>query len=266
MRKPVRPGSITVAAVFLFIYCFFGFCCNGIDFAGMFPGGGMTVTQGSGSQKFDMTEELSKHAPSYMVVMGLISVLGLLLSGVAVAAAVGLLQVKNWGRHLAIVWAAGYILVSLLSHIYDFAVLIPAKVKVQETMAQVGGSITVGRPWFVGWSVFTAVFMLFPVLLFFMVNGETVRRAFSGVPVPDEELDEDERRRPRRRDDYDDRDEDDYRRRPRREDEDDYRRRPRRREDEEEDDRPRARRRREDEPEEDEDRRRRRRDDDRDRD
>jgi hypothetical protein len=242
MPQPQRPGSVTGAAIVLFAFAPFCLCCNGC-----------TMTEAVQSNRqvmhnnvtFDTNAEIEKNAPGFRIVLGLKSGLSILLAFAGVAAGVGLLQVQNWGRYLAFVWAGCFVLLGIIASIYNFAVLMPAKMKYYDTMAKTQIAVNSFRWALWIWPFGTVLLSLIPLIIPLLLFGETVNRAFSGLP-PEEGEDRDEGRPPPRRRRDEDEDEDDRPRSRRRDPDEDEdrpppRRRPVEREEDEDDDRPRRR-------------------------
>jgi hypothetical protein len=220
-----RPGSLVTFAVLNFVLALLLLICGISDLAGI-KGEATTVVNGLRST-VDLKEYLQENVAGYAAYPFISLTASILLAAGFVVSGVGLLQVQNWGRILAVVSAAAAMAYQLFDSVYQLGFVIPAVRNLMGGVPLVGGMAAgayTGKV--VVWALLVVAYSI--VLLVSMLQGN-MARVFAGDYRGQPEPDDDYRRRPRR-DDYDDDYDDRPRRRSRRnDDDDDYDDRPRRR-------------------------------------
>jgi hypothetical protein len=231
-----RPGSITTFAILNIIFGGLFLICGVAGFAdSKIESNGVDYSQ-------QMKDALESDIPGYVAWKVGENVLQILLAVGFVACGIGMLNMQGWGRMMAIICAAGSILVQLFHLFFQLAMVNPALDRFVAAYRINFGGLFSGFA--TVWTVMTTAFVVIynGILLIVMLqSGRVFAADYRGEPEDDRppprreryEDDDDEDDRPRRRRDsrYDDDDDDDDR--PRR------RRRPD--PDEDDDDRPRRR-------------------------
>ncbi len=141
-------------------------------------------------------------------------VLRLVLAFMLLAAGVGLLMMKPWGRYLSLVYAGLSILEKLVLLFVQFALVWPVADRFlqNEPQAQQPGFMTGFKITLFGAAFIQTAFIIYPIVVIILLCLPSVREAFSA--------------RPRRRDEDDEEDWDDRDWRSRRDEEDEDDRRP----------------------------------------
>jgi hypothetical protein len=130
MPRQRVPAAVVVVAVFHFIFGGFGLltalCGAGFMLA---AGGDLTSFAFTPEMKeqLEITQRLlNERAPFYKVVQVEGLVVGLVLSGLLIAAGVGLLRLRPWARLLSLIYAPVSIVQTLLGAFLTFAYVNPA--------------------------------------------------------------------------------------------------------------------------------------------
>jgi hypothetical protein len=219
--KRRRPGSVTTFAILNFVFAGLLLICGVNSMAG--NKGDATITVNGVRRTIDLNDHLRDEVPGYGAYPVITLIVSLLLAAGFIVSGVGLLQVQNWGRILAVVSAGATIGHQVLDGIYELGFVLPAIKSFMGGVPLFGG-LAAGA---VTAIVVVRALILFAyaiVLLVSMLQG-SMARVFAGDYRGEPDRDEDYPRS--RRDDYDDDFDDRPRRRSRRDDDDPPRRRRR---------------------------------------
>jgi hypothetical protein len=131
---PVAATLVAIVNLVLFLPCLCTSCYSGISVAAGMEGGGFAFDPKQKEQLKKMEAELDQKLPNRKPVGIAFSILGLIDSAAMVAAAIGLLMKKPWGRLACILASVLMIVFSLVSLIYAAAVVMPPTIEAQEAM------------------------------------------------------------------------------------------------------------------------------------
>jgi hypothetical protein len=169
-----RPASVTVFGVLNIVFGALGFVA--IIFTAITL---MAVPAGSTNNP---VLEIMRNNPGYVLWMEITIPLGVLASGVSIAAGIGLLKLKSWGRILSIGYAiysiAAGVLGVLLSFVFVMQPLMQqaSQKSGPEAAALIGGAI--------GGTIGGCFGMIYPVLLLIFMFRPKVVAAFRPPAEP----------------------------------------------------------------------------------
>src|SRR5581483_7369562 len=111
---------------------------------------------------------------------------GLILSVLMIASGIGLVQMKNWGRMVANVYAVLSIIFRISSIIYAVIFVMPGMNRVADRMATkmgangstVASAMKIGA---IGGLVFAAVIVIYPIIVLVVLNMASAKAALSGA-------------------------------------------------------------------------------------
>ena len=171
-----RPTSVTVFGVLNLVFGVLGLCGTAFSFAMFF------VAQDSAMPNPAM--DMMRENKGYMLFMQISVVLGFVASVVLVAAGVGLLSVKPWGRQLSIGYGIYAILSGIVGSIFNYYIVV--RPMMNEIGAQ-GQNEAVAIGGAIGGIFGGCISLIYPVLLLFFMFTARVKAAFSGqlLPEPD---------------------------------------------------------------------------------
>src|SRR5437868_5953563 len=115
-----RPGSVTTFAVLNFVFGFLLVICGVVAMAK--TEGEITIN----GVRQDMNEHLQDQVPGYAAYPVISLIARLLLAAGFIVSGVGLLQIQNWGRILAVVSAGSAIAYQLFESVYELGFVLPA--------------------------------------------------------------------------------------------------------------------------------------------
>jgi hypothetical protein len=120
--------------------------------------------------------EIMRNSPGYAALMKIMIPLGFLACGVSVAAGIGLLKLKNWGRTLSIGYAIYSIVAGLFGSMFNYIFLMRP---LMEQASQKSGPEAAGLIGVAVGGIFGSCFgMIFPVLLLIFMFRPKVVAAF----------------------------------------------------------------------------------------
>jgi hypothetical protein len=205
-----RPGSVTTFAILNFVFAGLLLIC-GVMAVAADTKGDVTIN----GVRTDLNDYLTSEVPGYAAYPVMTLVLRLLLAVGFVISGIGLLQVQNWGRILAVVSASLAIVYQLGDSIYELGFVVPA---IRNLVARVPlglGGVATGAAT-AGAVIRALIIVAYSIVLLVCMLQAHMARVFAG-DYPGEPARDDDYRRPRR-DDYDDDYDDRPRRRSRRDD------------------------------------------------
>jgi hypothetical protein len=171
-----RPTSVTVFGILNLIFGGLGMC--GLVFLAILmfvPIEGFDPNSGMGP--------LEEH-PVFQAYQQISVGLGFVSSIVLIAAGIGLLRLRPWGRTLSIVYAGYAIVSTILGTIINFAVMMP--IMMQQAEAAEGPARAAAMGGAIGGSVGGCVGLIYPVLLLYFMLRPHVRAAFLPFPFDDQ--------------------------------------------------------------------------------
>jgi len=168
---PQRPTSVTVFGILNIVFGALGLLCTPISLAAMF----LLPTQGNPVLEAMRENRLYL---AWTIVSGSLS---FVVSGILLAAGVGLLNLKPWARVTSIICAIYGIAACVLGQAMNLSVMIPYARKLSESggpqaAAGIGGMIG---------GVFGSCFgLIYPILLLIFLTRPTVKAAFQPTIPP----------------------------------------------------------------------------------
>ena len=168
-----RPASVTVFGVLNIVFGALGF------FAVIFTVITFMVPLSSTNSP---VVEIMRNSPGYAIWMKLAIPLGFLAAGVSIAAGVGLLKLKSWGRTLSIGYAIYSIVACLLGAVLNYIFIMQplmeraSQESGPEAAALIGGAI--------GGTFGSCFGMIYPVLLLIFMLRLNVVAAFRPPAEP----------------------------------------------------------------------------------
>ncbi len=191
-----RPASVTVMAVLnlvlgslMVLVCLYGSITNLAQSANAKQG-----AVGRDDQfEVQLDREVARAVPGYRAYQVSTSLLGLLLSVALLLSGIGLLNLRRWGRSLALVWAVLMILMEIGTTTFHLLVLspamgealrhvhVPARPGMPDPAALGSLIMTVAN---VAVVVIAVLLIVYAVILFLMMMKQNVRAAFAGLPAP----------------------------------------------------------------------------------
>lgn len=188
-----RPASITVIAILHFVFGGLGIVgglCSGVQLAvGNQMFAAMAGAQAAQQKKMqeDLDRDLWEKLPSYKPVAYVGVGLELLMSGLMIAAGVGLLRLQPWGRTLSVCYALLSIAWKLFTSVYAFAVCNPVLRDILATMPREQGEAGRALEFKLGTEIgmLTAgilplVFMIYPIVVLVIMAQPSVKAAVRG--------------------------------------------------------------------------------------
>ena len=169
-----RPTSVTVFGVLNIVFGALGFVA--ITFSAITL---MAVSAGSTNNP---VLEVMRNSPGYALWMKMTIPLGVLASGVSIAAGIGLLKLKSWGRSLSIGYGIYSIVAGVLGVMLSFVFVMQPLIQQAsqksgpEAAALIGGAI--------GGTIGGCFGMIYPVLLLIFMFHPKVVAAFRPPAEP----------------------------------------------------------------------------------
>ena len=214
MRR-TRPTSLTVLAIFHFIFGGLGLVCGLFGLVGMATGmgragaGGVATTldqkEVQDMQK-KLEDALEKESPGYKTRQSFFAVLSLLTSVMLLVSGLGLWNTSSWARPVNFVYAALSLIHSLASLFFALAYDLPITNRVIAEMPATGQAAAMTKS-IMGFAMYWAValiviMMIYPIITIIVMLLPSTARAFSPAAEGEEPWDERARNEPV---DYDDR-------------------------------------------------------------
>lgn len=116
---PVRPTAVTVFGILNLLFGAFGVCCLGFSVATMFVPFGPAMTEEN------LPLQLIEESPLYRNFNRAEMALGIMASIVLIAAGIGLLRLRPWGRKLAIGYGIYAIAMDVFTSIVNLGFVFP---------------------------------------------------------------------------------------------------------------------------------------------
>ena len=119
---------------------------------------------------------MQKH-PEYALFNKVAAGIGFVASMLAIAAGIGLLQLKSWGRTLSIVYAVYGIVAAIVTGIVNYIYLIGPLMRMADQLEgpeKAQAQILIGST-----GLGPCISLIYPVVLLIFMNTETIKRAFS---------------------------------------------------------------------------------------
>jgi hypothetical protein len=192
-----RPVAVVVIAVLQLVFGAIGLCGSAVQLTGA-QNALTTATQvnpppgqPSPPTAQDIENYLEKKVPNYHTLTLADGVVDLVLSVLMVASGIGLLQLRSWGRLLAVVYAVLSILAKVAGTAFAFALVVPAMSDFARELEATRGkeAALMGQVMqisIIAAAVFGAVLVVYPILVLIVLSRRSVRAAFAGTPVPGE--------------------------------------------------------------------------------
>ena len=213
--SPARPTPVTVIAILNLVFGGLGLLCSlfGLlmqsvmdptKFMGM---GGRPPGAVKGFDPNEMVKQMQERMPSYMQTVGIAhEAVGVALSIVLIIAGIGLLQMRQWGRVLSILYAVVSIVVKIAYAVYSFVLVLPVSREVNQIVFQQIRGQAMNRQEqammeammnmvetmsVVGAIVVPLVTLAYPVVVLVIMFLKSTRQAFAGevLPVGEDEYD-----------------------------------------------------------------------------
>jgi hypothetical protein len=139
----------------------------------------------------DIQNRLEKKIPNYHAIETGDAVVDLLLCLLMLGSAIGLLQVRPWGRLLALVYAVLSLLSHVVSAVVTFALVIPVVSEFSKELAASGGrdaSVMAQAMQFgiVFAALVAALTAIYPLFVLIVLCLPSIRAAFAGKSLPTE--------------------------------------------------------------------------------
>jgi fatty acid desaturase len=212
--RGARPTSLTVLAIFHFIFGGLGLACGLFGLVGMAtgmgrPGGGAAATADQ-KEVQDMQKKLEdaleKESPAYKTRQPFFAVLSLLTSVMLLVSGLGLWNMSSWARPVNLIYAALSLIHSLASLFFALAYDIPITNKVIAEMPAAGQQAAMTKQ-IMGFAIYGAVgfivlAMIYPIITIIVMLLPSTVRAFGPTSEEEDFGDQPDRREPG---DYDDR-------------------------------------------------------------
>jgi hypothetical protein len=191
-----RPTAVLVLAILHLVFGSLGLVmllCSGAIQAVQSTGGFGGPGQAEAQQLQKRIEDIPGQKAYTMAEMGVDLVLDVML----LTAGIGLLGMKAWARILSLVYAVLSILNRVGTLVFTLAVLLPAldTVLAEETMREpkLQGVLPVMKMGMIIGAVFSALVVIYPIVVLILLNLRSVKAAFHGeAPPPPAPLPEDE--------------------------------------------------------------------------
>ncbi len=168
-----RPAAVTTFGILNIIFAGFGV----FGIIGSFA----LLTMTAASAAKNPVLRIMQENPAYAMWMKVAIPLGILACGVLLAAGVGLLRMKNWGRTLSIAYAIYAIVIGILSTVLN--ILFVVRPLLEEASRKQGPEAAGAMGGAIGGSVGGCFGLIYPiVLLIFMMRPKLVAAFRSATP------------------------------------------------------------------------------------
>ena len=199
MPRRELPTAVLVLAIFHFLVGGYGLLCGlcgGLmvltnpNPAALFAFGNPQLAQQQQAQQEAIQRVLNERVPHLKVYQAETVVVGLALSGALIAAGLGLLSLRGWGRTLSLAYAVLSILQTLSAALYSFVYVAPAN---EEAFRQMPAPNPQTAHMMQNMAQMTVFFMVlsvliqlaYPVTVLIIMLLPSVRAAFRGEAAPD---------------------------------------------------------------------------------
>ena len=191
---PKRPLAVVVIAVLQIVFGVVGLCGSATELSGAEEQiSSISAVSAPGEAKVTQQDVLKywrETLPGERAVEQASAVLGLVLSLLMIASAVGLLRLRTWGLLLALGYAALNLLATAAEAVYNFAVRAPALAEFTRQLAATGGRDAQMAPQllqvsFLAVFVVSALTAVYPLVVLLVLCRPAVRAAFGGEAIPE---------------------------------------------------------------------------------
>jgi hypothetical protein len=202
--KPNRPVAVTVIVVLHFIVAAWGLCGGVLQLSGLANKMGNLGNDPQQERiQRAMEQGIEKNFPAYKTYEKAEGGVALLMAALLIVAAIGLIQMKTWGRMLSYLYAVLAIVHVIVNGIIAFLFVLPGT---RDAFAQIPDmpkeAAKVAEVTMIGaFGVASCFGLLYPIVVLIVMSLSSVRRAFAapgGFARPrDEEVEFDPRDRDR---------------------------------------------------------------------
>jgi hypothetical protein len=191
MQAVQRPTSITVLAVFHFIFGGVGMLCNLCDAATHAGNSAKLFGAAPDAEEEEIEEIMNRKAPNFQRVAIGDTILSLLASGALIAAGIGLLLMKSWARYVSLGWAAIIVLEKICVAAYFVIAGFPALTEMMHAAAEGDADLAGQRGMLETIITFMKVYLvtgpcllsIYAVIVFVVLLTPTASAAFSRAAV-----------------------------------------------------------------------------------
>jgi hypothetical protein len=200
-----RPAPVTVIAILMFVFGGLGLVCSLFAMGAQSLSANMFGGQQPGMPKQVSQEELEKRMDERLPVPSktfqtIDALRGVAMGALMIISGIGLIQVRPWGRTLAIVYAWLSLALGVASIVYTAVFVIPATQDMMDFMFQqmaqeaktpqeqaafnqVRAMMGMMTPVLYGSLIFAIAFLAYPIIVLVVMNMKRVKAAFSGQAI-----------------------------------------------------------------------------------
>jgi hypothetical protein len=189
-----KPTAVVVIAILQVVFGLIGLCGTVVQLSGAQKAllNATQVNQPQGQANVSpeaIQSHLEKKIPNYHAIETGDAVVDLVLCVLMLVSAVGLLQMRSWGRLLALGYAVLSILAHLASVVLTFALVVPAMADLSKEIAASGGQeaqvmAQAMRFGIIFAALAAALTAIYPIIVLIVLCLPSVRAAFAGVAMP----------------------------------------------------------------------------------